>query len=193
MPTVRRVEKMTRVLKNRQPDLTVICENIHDRHNVSAMLRTCDAVGIERVGLLYTDEAFPKLGKQSSASAKKWIEIDTYHDNETLQKHLKSNKFNIYATHLTGNAVSIYDIDWCAPSAIIFGNESRGVSEETLSIADEVIYIPMFGMVQSLNVSVATAVILYEACRQRQQNGCYPNANIDPEKLLAQLKEWKKK
>ena len=80
MPTDSRIKKMKEVLRNRQLDLTVVCENIHDPHNVSAILRSCDAVGITNIHLLYTIESFPTLGKKSSASAKKWIEIIRHRD-----------------------------------------------------------------------------------------------------------------
>ncbi len=194
MPTVNRIKKMRRVLKNRQPDLTVICENIHDPHNVSAILRTCDAVSIAAVQLLYTNQEFPKLGKKSSASAKKWIDVHEFQSVSALRESLKKRGFTIYATHLsTENPRSIYEVDWTKPSAIIMGNEHLGVSEEALAIADHNIYIPMFGMIQSLNVSVATAVILYEACRQRIAAGMYPSQQIDPDKFIQKLAEWQEK
>lgn len=193
MPTERRVEKMTRVLKYRQPDLTVICENIHDPHNVSAILRSCDAVGVEEINLLYTNQPFPKMGKKSSASARKWIGINRFTDAANLKKHLDTSNFTIYATHLTANSTSLYDIDWTEPAAIIVGNEHAGVSDDALAIADKVVHIPMQGMIQSLNVSVATAVILYEACRQRIISGKYPHPDLTAEKLTSQLQEWVEK
>jgi len=193
MVTERRKEKIRRVLENRQPDLTVVCENIHDPHNVSAILRTCDAAGVHRVCLLYTEEPFPELGKKSSASAKKWIEIQKFKTHQDLHQFLKDENFNIYATHLGKTSVSIYDIDWTRPAAIIVGNEHRGISEEALAIADQNVYIPMFGMVESLNVSVATAVILYEAVRQRLQKGLYPSPHLSEDWLSEKIKEWLEK
>ncbi len=193
MPTQRRLEKMLRVIRNRQPDLTVVCENIHDPHNVSAMLRTCDAVGVETVYLLYTYQEFPELGKKSSASAKKWVRTRKFKDPQALRETLKQQEMTIYATRIEEGAISIFDIDWTQPAAIIMGNEHRGVSEEALSIADGNIYIPMFGMVQSLNVSVATAVILYEACRQRLSRGLYPNPRWDETAVQQKLEEWSAK
>ncbi|NOX37870.1 MAG: RNA methyltransferase [Calditrichaeota bacterium] len=190
MPTERRIAKFRRVLANRQPDLTVVCENIHDPHNVSAILRTCDAAGVLQVHLLYTEEAFPELGKKSSASAKKWIDTIKFRNPRDLRQHLKDRGFTIYATHLGHRSVSIYEIDWTKPSAIIVGNEHRGVSDEALAIADANVYIPMFGMVESLNVSVATAVILYEAVRQRLQEGRYPNPDLPNDWIEALLKDW---
>ncbi len=190
MPTARRLQKMERVLRNRQLDLRVVCENIHDPHNVSAILRTCDAAGVGMVHLLYTHEEFPQLGKKSSASAKKWIDIQRHRSFEELQQALHRDGITIYATHLGERAISIYDMDWTQPSAIIMGNEHRGVSDEALAIADANVYIPQFGMIESLNVSVATAIILYEAVRQRLQANRYPNPNLDSEWIAAKLQEW---
>ncbi len=193
MPTERRLQKIQQVLQNRQLDLTVVCENIHDPHNVSAILRTCDAAGVWGIHLLYTHESFPELGKKSSASAKKWVNVERHRNYADLQKHLHSQGFKIYATHLGEKAISIYDIDWTQPSAIIVGNEHRGVSQEALTIADANIYIPQFGMIESLNVSVATAVMLYEAVRQRLMAGKYPNPHLDPQWLTKQMQAWLEK
>jgi len=191
MPTQRRLEKMQRVIKNRQQDLTVVCENIYDPHNVSAILRSCDAVGVEKIHLYYTHgHRFPELGKQSSGSAKKWIDTERHSTGDSLRNTLKDDGFTIYATALEMEAKPIHDIDWTKPSAIIVGNEHNGVSPEALEIADEVIYVPMFGMIQSLNVSVATAVILYEACRQRILQESYPNPNLSEEQRAAILADW---
>ncbi|MBN2365113.1 MAG: tRNA methyltransferase [Calditrichaeota bacterium] len=173
MPTEKRLAKIKKVLQARQTDLTVVCENIHDPHNVSAICRSCDAVGVSDVYLLYTNEPFPRLGRKSSASAKKWLEFHRYKSHTDLQKFLHSLNMRIYAACTEPSSKSIYEIDWRHPSAIIMGNEHRGVSKAGLKIADQTIYIPMVGMVESLNVSVATAVILYEAFRQRQGAGKY--------------------
>jgi tRNA (guanosine-2'-O-)-methyltransferase len=191
MPTERRIKKLKRVLEHRQKDLTVVCENIHDPHNVSAILRSCDAVGIDAVHLLYSQEGFPKLGKKSSASAKKWLGFQRHKDYNSLREELKSEQKMIYATYLDSNAISIFEIDWTLPSAIMVGNEHQGVSNEALEISDRLIYIPMFGMVESLNVSVATAVILYEACRQRIAAKGYMQSN-HPDWVKEKLDEWLK-
>ena len=189
MPTERRISRIKRVLERRQRDLTVVCENIHDPHNVSAILRTCDSVGIDAIHLLYSTEAFPRLGKKSSASAKKWLDFHRHRNYEKLRDVLKSENKTIYATYLDAGSISIYDIDWTEPAAIIMGNEHRGVSDEALEISDRHIYIPMFGMVESLNVSVATAVILYEACRQRITAKQYLQSN-HPDWIREKLDEW---
>ncbi len=189
VPTVKRLEKMKRVLNFRQPDLTVVCENIHDPHNVSAILRSCDAVGVLSVHLLYNLEKFPKLGRKSSASANKWINIQKHKKYSDVKQVLQNQGMRIFATFLDPSAKSIFEIDWTLPSAIIVGNEHRGVSDDALQIADQKIYIPMFGMVESLNVSVATAVILYEICRQRLQAGFYSVPKSE-DWILQHLKKW---
>ena len=191
MVTERRIQKIKRILNFRQTDLTVVCENIHDPHNVSAVLRSCDAVGIDTVQLIYNEEVFPKLGKKSSASAKKWLNIKRYKSYPELRKTLKNQKMTIYATYIDPSAHSIYDIDWTRPSAIIMGNEHRGVSAEARDIADQLITIPMFGMIESLNVSVATAVILYEACRQRLLSRHYHESK-DQAWITRNLNRWLK-
>lgn len=193
MPTANRILKMMQVLNNRQLDLTLVFENIHDPHNVSAILRTCDAVGIQNVNLLYTDEPFPKLGKKSSASAKKWIDTNRFKDTSSLKKYLKSKNMNIYGTYLNKKSISVYDIEWTQPSAIILGNEQRGVSEECLDICDQIVSIPMFGMIESLNVSVAAAVVLYEATRQRLKKHFYPNQNLPDDWIDEMLQSWVEK
>ena len=193
MATKKRIDRMVRILKNRQIDLSVVCENIHDPHNVSAILRSCDAVGVHNVSLLYTNEEFPKLGKKSSASAKKWININNFTNKFELKNYLKSVNLSIYATYIDKEAISVFDIDWTKPSAIIVGNEHRGITEDLLDITDQKIFIPMFGMIESLNVSVATAVILYEAARQRIAKGMYPNPKLTEDWIKKILGEWSDK
>lgn len=168
-----RVDKVTSVLRRRQPDLTVVLENIHDPHNVSAIFRSCDAVGVMRVELLYTHESFPTIGKKSSSSANKWLERRTHRSVARCFATLRAEGFAIYATHLGVEARTLYDLDMTKKVAIVFGNEHRGVSDEAAAAADVNFQIPMMGMIQSLNVSVAAAVSLYEALRQRLGAGAF--------------------
>lgn len=188
--TEKRIEKITRVIKSRQHSLTVVFENIHDPHNVSAIFRTCDAVGIPKVNLIYNSETFPRIGKKSSASAFKWVEKTKYKTVDECYSELRSNGFKIYASSLTENSKNLYDLDLTQKVAIVVGNEHRGVSEEAAKLADEVFLIPQFGMVQSLNVSVAAAVILYEAMRQRMKKGMYKKSELDDSALEKMIDEW---
>lgn len=173
--------------------MTVVLENIHDPHNVSAIFRTCDAVGIPNVALVYTIEKFPKIGKKSSASAFKWVEKNKYKSVEQCYLHLRSKGFRIYASSISSDSKSIFEIDFTEKVALVLGNEHRGVSEEASRLADERIMIPMFGMVQSLNVSVAAAIILYEAARQRIMKGKYEDSQISETQLDELVEQWCKK
>lgn len=188
--TERRLEKITKVVRARQNDLMLILENIHDAHNVSAIFRSCDAVGVQKVGLVYTQEKFPKISRVTSSSANKWVDSIRFSSVEDCIKYLKQNNFTVYASILDEKAKSIYDVDFTFPTAIVMGNEHRGISEEFQKLTDEKIYIPMRGMIQSLNVSVATAVILYEVQRQRTLKGLYDKPNLSEEEIEKLIDQW---
>ena len=186
----KRLNKIVSTLKRRQFDLMVVLENIHDPHNVSAIFRTCDAVGVPKVSLVYTIEKFPKIGKKSSASAFKWVEREKYKSIENCYSELRKDGFKIYASSISEDSRSIYELDLSQKVAIVLGNEHRGVSNEASHLADERIMIPMFGMVQSLNVSVAAAIILYEAARQRIIKGKYEISQISENELDRLVEQW---
>lgn len=190
--TSRRQERVRAVLEQRQPDLTVVLENVHDPHNVSAILRTCDAVGVLRVHAIYSREQAPEeaYARQISASAAKWVEVDRYSSAEACLGPLRAAGFRILATAIGPEAVSLYDGDFTGKVALVMGNEMRGVSEEALALADRQLAIPMAGMVQSLNVSVATGVCLYEAFRQRLAAGAYTEPQLDAAQLADLEQEW---
>ena len=189
----KRTQKIISVANARQKSLRIVLENIHDPHNVSAIFRTCDAVGVQKVSLIYYVEKFPKIGKKSSGSAFKWVEKDKYKDVKSCYDNLRSNGFSIYASTLDENAVSFYDLDMTKKVAIVMGNEHRGISEDGANLADKKFFIPMLGMVQSLNVSVATAVVLYEALRQRKEKGLYEKSEYTKDELDELINLWCKK
>jgi tRNA (guanosine-2'-O-)-methyltransferase len=190
MRSERRLAKLESVIRRRQTDLTVIMENIHDPHNVSAVLRSCDAAGVMEIQLVYTDETFPKLGKKSSASAKKWVEQRKFESISECYKQLHKEGYTIYATHLGKGMKSLYDLDLTGKVALAFGNEHRGISEESAELADGNFMIPMAGMIQSLNVSVACAVTLFEAVRQRIAARRYDGSSFDEKQVKRLLKKW---
>ncbi len=191
--TERRLNKIMRVVKERQHSLRVVIENVHDPHNVSAIFRTCDAVGVPKISLLYNVETFPKISRISSSSANKWVEKERFSETEVCFNSLREEGFKIYSTLLDKTAKSIYDIDFTEKVAIVMGNEHRGVSDEAAKLSDGLIYIPMHGMIQSLNVSVATAVILYEAQRQRLVNGMYKKSELTEDEIESMIDEWSDK
>jgi tRNA (guanosine-2'-O-)-methyltransferase len=188
--SVRRVEKIRNALSHRQPGLTVVMENVHDPHNVSAVLRSCDAVGVMRVELLYNVEKFPRIGRKSSSSANKWLEWRRHTTVDACYRTLRSEGYRILATRIDKDAPSLYDCDLTKNVALVFGNEHRGVSDEAAAQADGVFQIPMLGMIQSLNVSVAAAVCLYEALRQRWDAGTFAKRQLSPERFQTMLDDW---
>jgi tRNA (guanosine-2'-O-)-methyltransferase len=190
MPGERRTARLEQALRQRQPDLTVVIENIHDPHNVSAILRSCDAAGVMQVQLLYTKEKFPRIGKKSSASASKWIERRTFDSSDKCFATLRTEGFTILATHLGQDSRSLYELDLTKKTALVFGNEHRGVSDDIAVLADGNFQIPMLGLIQSLNVSVACAVTLFEAVRQRTIKGDYAQSKLSKKELDAMLKDW---
>ena len=190
MASDERIKKLRTVLENRQIDLKVILENIHDPHNVNAIYRSCEAVGVMDVILLYINQEFPDIKFNSSGSACKWIDLYRSSDPLEIIPELKRDGYQIYSLVLDQNAKSIYDIDWTQPSTIIVGNEHSGVSKNLQKLSTQNLYIPMNGVVESLNVSVATAVTLYEASRQRKILGKYPNNKINSKWLEKKLHEW---
>lgn len=188
----RRVARIEQVLNHRQPDLTVVLENVHDLHNVSAVLRTCDAVGVLKVHTIYTVEDPPEtaFARTTSASAAKWVDVEHHDSVAACYKKLRDQGLTIVATALAPTSVDLYEQNLSVPTALVFGNEMRGISEEAAELADQLLSIPMVGMVQSLNISVACAVVLYEAMRQRRVAGCYDQPALEPG-VLADLKnDW---
>lgn len=191
--TEKRKQKIISVITARQPSLKIVLENIHDPHNVSAIFRTCDAAGVPKVCLIYNHDTFPKIGKKTSASAFKWVETEKFKEVKECYKKLKEDGFKIFASSISKESKDFYEIDFTGKCAVVFGNEHSGISEEAESLADEKFVIPMYGMVQSLNVSVAAAVVLYEALRQRKAKGMYDKSEMKNSELKELIDKWNKK
>jgi tRNA (guanosine-2'-O-)-methyltransferase len=177
--TPEREKRLKDVLDKRQNDLTIVLENVFDPHNISAVMRTCDAVGVQDVHVLNSKiEKHKKWGARSSSSAAKWLRIQQHTNATECFAELRKNYQTILTTHLSSTSVSLYEIDFTKPVALIFGNEHDGVSEEIRALADGNFVIPQFGMIRSLNISVACAVSLYEAFRQKNAAGHYERIKI---------------
>jgi tRNA (guanosine-2'-O-)-methyltransferase len=185
-----RKARVRQVLERRQKDLRLVLTNIHDPHNVSAILRSCDAFGVNEIDLFYTDTAFPNLGAKSSASARKWVARRRHTDAQAMVADLRARGFQLLSTGFSGTARPLTHWDLTRPTAILLGNEHRGVSPELEALVPDQIFIPMMGMVQSLNVSVAAAVILYEAFRQRNAAGMYDHPSFSAAEIEALEREW---
>lgn len=189
--TPEREQRLKNVLHKRQPDLTVVLENVFDPHNISAVMRTCDAVGIQDMYVLNTKiSRHKKWGAKSSSSAAKWLTIHEHSDASVCFAELRKKFPLILTTHLSSSAVSLYEIDFTNPVALIFGNEHDGVSEEIRSLADGNFVIPQVGMIRSLNISVACAVSLYEAFRQKQAAAHYNKIKLTETDQQTLWKNW---
>ncbi len=178
------------MLARRQRDLTLVMDNIWDPHNVSAILRSCDAFGLFRVHLYYTTEKWPELGTKSSASAKKWMGRERHTDGAAMLAGFAAAGTQVIRTGFSETARPLFDFDFTRPTAVILSNEHRGASPELVEQVGQELYIPMQGMVQSLNVSVAAAVILYEAFSQRRRAGLLETPAFSEQELEALEREW---
>lgn len=181
-----RYNRIQQVLKARQSDLTLCLEEVHKPNNVSAIIRTADATGIHKIHAVWPNKM--RTLSHTSAGARNWVDVETHDSIEQAIGELKSQGMQVLVTNLSETAVDFRDIDYTKPTAIILGSEKVGASEQAKEMADQDIIIPMVGMVQSLNVSVASAVILYEAQRQRQAAGMYDNEiSSVPEETINRL------
>ncbi|MDN4629466.1 tRNA (guanosine(18)-2'-O)-methyltransferase TrmH [Erwinia sp. DT-104] len=167
-----RFARIREMLAARQHDLTVCMELVHKPHNVSAVIRTADAVGVHEVHAVWPGSRMRTMAS-AAAGSNSWVQVKTHPTIADAVTHLKGQGMQILATHLSDKAVDFREIDYTRPTCVLMGQEKTGITQQALELADQEIVIPMVGMVQSLNVSVASALILYEAQRQRQNAGMY--------------------
>jgi tRNA (guanosine-2'-O-)-methyltransferase len=190
--TEERFNKITSVLSHRQNDLTVVLENVFDPHNISAVMRTCDAVGIQEIYILNTKiPLHKKWGKRSSSSALKWLTIHQFDNLSVCMNTIRSQYDFVLTTHLSHDAVSLYELDLTKKTALVFGNEHSGLSDEIRALADGNFMIPQTGMIRSLNISVACAVTLYEAYRQKGKAGHYQKQKLSEQQYENLFNQWK--
>jgi tRNA (guanosine-2'-O-)-methyltransferase len=189
--TPERRQRLLSVLNKRQPDLTVVLENVFDPHNISAVMRTCDAVGIQEIYVLTNKiPKHKKWGARSSSSAAKWLTVHQFEDASECFAAIRKKYSKVYTTHLSSDAVSLYEINFTESVALVFGNEHTGVSEEIRNMADGNFLIPQMGIIQSLNISVACAVSIYEALRQKTNAGHYLQQRLTDATFNSLLDEW---
>ncbi|MFP5040147.1 TrmH family RNA methyltransferase [Parasediminibacterium sp. JCM 36343] len=191
--TAERQQKIEQVLSHRQANLTVVLEDVQDPRNITAVMRTCDGVGIQDIYIINTN--LPQIRKfkfKSGSSAAKWVTIHQFTNVADCFAELRGKFSTILTTHLSSDAVNLYAIDFTESVALVFGNEQNGISEEMKALADGNFVIPQVGMVQSLNISVACAVSVYEAYRQKKQAGHYDQPGLPEGRLGAMREEWGK-
>ena len=189
--TPERHNRLNTVLSRRQPDITVVLENVFDPHNVSAVMRTCDAVGIQDVYIL--NNRIPphkKWGYRSSSTAAEWLTIHQFTDAEKCFEEIRKRYRKIYTTHLSDDAFDVFKLDLTESVALVFGNETFGVSEDIRTYSDGDFIIPQVGIIKSLNISVACAVTLYEAFRQKQAKGHYRQPRMPGTELQKLQEIW---
>ena len=189
--TPERKQRLTSVLNKRQPDITVVLENVFDPHNISAVMRTCDAVGIQDIYIL--NNKIPphrKWGAKSSSSAAKWLTVHQFTNAAECFAELRKYYKKIYTTHLSTDAVSLHQLNLTEPVALVFGNEHSGVSDEIIAMGDGNFIIPQVGIIKSLNISVACAVTLYEAFRQKNNAGHYNQRKLGETESKTLWNEW---
>lgn len=184
----RRYQRLLQVLDQRQPDLTVLMENVKKPHNLSAVLRTCDAVGILEAHVVHSWGRVPTYNETAKGS-EKWVGLRVHDSTEGAIAHLKNQGLRLYSANLTEGARDFREVDYTQPTAILVGAERRGVSAAAMAVS-EPITVPMVGMVESLNVSVATAIVLFEAQRQRLAAGMYAQPRLERSLYDRVLFEW---
>jgi tRNA (guanosine-2'-O-)-methyltransferase len=187
--TDRRRQKIDSVLAARQPDLTVLAEHLCKPRNFSAIVRTCDAVGINEMHAVAGEEGLA-IHWKTSQGAEKWLRVHPHDDLHSACRHLKQRGFQLVAAHLSDQATDYRELDYTVPTALVVGTELFGVSEAALAQSDQQVKIPMKGMTQSLNVSVACAIVLYEAMRQREAAGLFGDRRLDRSIYEKQRFEW---
>jgi len=187
----RRFERLKAVLDRRMGDLTVLLEHVDKPHNLSAILRSCDAVGVLEAHAVCLAGRLPTFNSTAQGS-QKWVPLHRHESSAEALQGLKARGFKVYGTMLSDTAVDYRSCDFTGPTAFVLGAEKWGLSPEAAALVDQGVIIPMQGMVQSLNVSVATATLLFEALRQRQAAGLVPAAGegVEPERYGRLLFEW---
>ena len=187
----RRFERLKTVLDRRMADLTVVVEQVEKPHNLSAILRTCDAVGVLEAHAVCRQGRLPTFNSTAQGS-QKWVPLQVHESIGGALATLKAQGFRLVGTHLGVEAVEYGACDYTGPTAFVLGAEKWGLSAEAAALVDQAVFIPMGGMVQSLNVSVAAATLLFEALRQRRVAGLVPERGegLPAERYSAQLFEW---
>lgn len=177
------------MLDRRQPDLTVLLDDVHKPHNFSAILRSCDAVGVYEAHAVWHD---PKLrpNRLTSSGTGKWVGVRTHADGGAAISALHDLGMRLIAAHPADDARDFRDVDYTRPTALVLGAELLGLSDRILERVDTRVRVPMMGMGASLNVSVAAATILFEAQRQRAAAGLYAESRLDQACYERTLFEW---
>jgi len=187
-----RKERIAAILRQKQPTLQVMLDNVSNSQNISAIIRSCDGVGVLNLYYTSADNLDLRIHKTITQGTHRWLNrkrIESLDKVEFL-KQKQAEGFQVVVTHLEEKSVSFSKVDYTKPTVLVMGNERDGISKEVLAVANANIIIPMRGMAQSLNVSVATALILYEAGRQRDEAKMYDEPQLTAENREKIMEEW---
>jgi tRNA (guanosine-2'-O-)-methyltransferase len=187
--TPERLKRVDSVLNRRQPDLTVLMDRVHKAHNFSAIIRSCDAAGVHTAHAIAAPEGLPIIS-HTAQGAECWVAAQLHDNADAAACWLKQAGFRLVAAHFSPRAIDFRAYDYTQPTAIVLGTELDGLGVELLAHCSDEVVVPMQGMTQSLNVSVACAVILYEAQRQRALAGCYDEPRLPPPEHARLRFEW---
>lgn len=187
-----RLDRVVSTLNRRQPDLTVITDEVYKSHNQAAIARTCDAFAVQDLHVVWPSRGSGdfRMSNATAAGSGSWVTVNTHDNIESAITGLQQQGFRVCAAHLTDRATDFRDYDFTQPTALLMGTEKEGVSDIAAELADEHLIIPMYGMVQSFNVSVAAAIILHEASRQREAAGMFDQRRMSDERFEQLLFEW---
>jgi len=187
----RRFQRIKNVLNSRMGDLTVLIEGVNKPHNLSAIIRSCDAAGVFQANFI-CDHREVKTFNSTAQGSQKWVKLRNYESYSKATTALRKEGFKLYGTSLNQNSIDYRDLDFTKNTCFVLGAEKWGLSKELIANVDESIYIPMNGMVQSLNVSVASAILLFEAVRQRKNNNLIPleGEGLNQKEYNKTLFEW---
>jgi tRNA (guanosine-2'-O-)-methyltransferase len=187
--TPERYQKFRALLDRRQPDLTILTDQVHQPHNLSAIIRTCDAVGIPDIHLTQPKNGYRDFRGRAMGSHK-YVNVHHHKSVEEGIEKLKRSGLKVFAAHFSEQAIPYSDVDYTEPVAVMLGAEKKGISKEAAELAEGHIIIPMQGIAASFNVSVAAAVILVEAQRQRLLKGCYDHPQLPKDIYTPTLFQW---
>ncbi len=187
--TPERFQTLRAALARRQPDLTVLADDVHKPHNIAALMRTCDAVGVFEINAVGSDSSF-RRSRHISGGAGPRVGVRSHRSLIPAISSLQAEGFQVVAAHLTETSADYRAVDYTRPTALLLGSELRGVSPEAAARVDCHASLPMRGLATSLNVSVAAALFLYEAARQRETAGLYATCRLTAEQYSQTLFRW---
>ena len=187
--TPERFTRLKHALLRRQHDLTVLADGVHKDHNISAIIRSCDAVGVAKLHAV-SPGGEVRRHHMVAGGSKRWVDVDLHETTVDAYAELRKDGLRILAAHGAPDAIDFRETDFTQPTAIVLGSELTGPTPYAIENADAAISIPMHGLVESLNVSVAAAVMLFEAERQRTAAGLYSRPPTDADDFNTTLFEW---